>query len=85
MADHSGSFLGDAWGAVISFVIVTIGGGAVWLFRTVFTNQAMLRELQGEIKSRDQRREEDRELWAETRKDVRELRSEVRSLFSRDT
>ena len=53
--------------------------GVVWLFRTVFTNQEQISMLQEDIRARDKRRDEDREILLELKADLKSEMKELRS------
>jgi uncharacterized membrane protein (DUF106 family) len=73
---------------IIGVLISTVVGALVWFVRTVLTSQKKIELLEKDIATRDKRREEDRELWLgikedlrldmqETRKDIKDIRSEL--------
>lgn len=65
------------------WVVVTIGGGVLWIVRRVMTNQKQIELLQREIEMRDEKRADDRKAMDDLRADVKELRTDVKKLFQR--
>jgi hypothetical protein len=74
--------------AIVTTLIATLFGAISWLVRTVLTNRTEIELLKAEIATRDQRRQEDREIllqirddfkleMKEVKDDVEELRSEL--------
>jgi len=81
---------------VIGVLISTVVGALVWFIRTVLTNKTKIEILEKDIATRDKRREEDRELWLgikedlrldmqETRKDIKDIRSELLTISQNQT
>lgn len=58
----------------VSVVVGAIG----WLIRTVLTSQKKIDLLEAEIKSRDKRRDEDRQFWLDMRADFKSEINEVK-------
>lgn len=69
--------------SVLGALLLSIGGGIMWVVRRVLTNQKQIELLQSEIKHRDGLRQEDREAVREVRDDVKALRQEIRNMFRR--
>jgi hypothetical protein len=71
----------------LTYIVVAAAGGVVWLFRTVFTNQKQIAMLQEDIKSRDKRRDDDREilleLKSELKNETKEIRGDIEDLRSK--
>ena len=65
----------------VSYVIVTLIAGFLWVIRRVFTNQKQIELLDHEIKARDETRDRDREDMQELKGDVKALRHDVMTLF----
>lgn len=63
--------------SIISFIVPTILGGFVFMFRKIFTNEKQINMLRKELESREELRKQDREMLKETREDVRELRNKL--------
>lgn len=73
---------------IIGAVVVAIVSAVGWLIRTVLTNNKAIALLQSEIKDRDKRRDEDRQIliqfrddfkseMKETREDIEDIRHEL--------
>lgn len=73
MADYVNEFIM----AGISSLVGAIG----WLVRTVLTNQKQIALLQNEIRDRDKRRDEDRQLLRELKEDVHEVKRDILELY----
>lgn len=67
------------WVAVVGTVVSGFG----WMVRIVFTNQKALAELRAEINAREASRGVDREAITEIKKDLREVRADVKQLYAR--
>ncbi len=67
--------------SLAGWLVVTIGGGFLWVIRRVFTNQKQIELLQKELSSREELRKRDREDLQEVKGDVKELRSDIRRIF----
>lgn len=74
----------QASGSLIMWALGGIATGLGWLVRRILTNQRQIEILSSELKSRDERRQEDREIVDEIKTDVREIRNQVQQLFQRD-
>lgn len=53
--------------------VMAIGGGFMWMVRTLLTNQRQIALLQSEIHHRDKLRTEDREAISEVRESVKRI------------
>lgn len=62
---------------VTTAIVVAIGGGVMWVIRTLLTNQRQIELLQREIEHRDETRREDREALSDIRSAVRRLESRL--------
>lgn len=62
---------------VTTAIVVAIGGGVMWVIRTLLTNQRQIELLQREIEHRDETRREDREALSDIRSAVRRLESKL--------
>jgi hypothetical protein len=71
----------DATSSAVSWAVVAIGGGFVWLIRRVFTNQKQIELLQRDLKLREETRQRDREDLQEVKADVKELGRDIRRIF----
>lgn len=58
--------------------------GVTWLVRRVLTNEKQIALLQVEIKDRDVRRQEDREIMNEIKTDLKEVKRDIIDLYKRD-
>lgn len=45
---------------VTTAIVVSVGGGIMWVIRTLLTNRRMIEMMQAEMRHRDQLRQEDR-------------------------
>lgn len=68
-------------GNFLTWVVVTLAGGAIWLVRRVFTNQKQLEMMQTEIRQREELRQRDRDDIQEVKRDVKEINKHVMTLF----
>ncbi len=59
------------------YLITAMGGGLLWLIRTVLTNQKQIALLETEIKHRSQQRDEDREALSDVRDSVKRIESKL--------
>ncbi|WP_412550525.1 hypothetical protein [Shimia sp. MIT910701] len=65
----------------VGWAVVSFLGGIVWVVRRIFTNQKQIELLQTELGAREEMRQRDRADLQEVKGDVKELRSDIRSLF----
>ena len=76
---------------IVGLILSSFVGVLWWFVRTVLTSQKKIEILEKDIASRDERRNEDREIWLgikedlrqdmqETRKDIKDIRSELLSI-----
>lgn len=70
-----GDRIEQAGTSLVTYVVVSFAGAVAWLVRRVLTNQKQIEMLQREIEHRDKQRNEDRELIADTREDVKAIRN----------
>lgn len=66
---------------IVGAVITAIVSGATLLIRKVLTNEKQLSLLQNEIKERDVRRQEDREVMQEIKSDLKEVKRDIIELY----
>lgn len=66
---------------IIGGVISSIFAGITWLIRRVLTNEKQIALLQNEIKERDVRRQEDREIMQEIKSDLKEVKRDIIELY----
>ena len=71
----------EIMGTIVAAIVSTITAAGTWLVRTVLTNQKQIALLQEEILSRDDRREEDRQVWKEVKDDVKELKRDILDIY----
>lgn len=66
---------------IIASCIAAIFSGISWLIRRVLTNEKQIDLLHNEIKERDIRRQEDREIMNEIKTDLKEVKRDVIELY----
>ena len=66
---------------IIASGIAAIFSGISWLIRRVLTNEKQIDLLHNEIKERDIRRQEDREIMNEIKNDLKEVKRDVIELY----
>ena len=66
---------------IIASAIAAIFSGISWLIRRVLTNEKQIDLLHNEIKERDIRRQEDREIMNEIKNDLKEVKRDVIELY----
>ena len=69
---------------VVGAAVSSIFAGVTWLIRRVLTNEKQIALLQLEIKDRDVRRHEDREIMNEIKSDLKEVKRDIIELYKRD-
>lgn len=69
---------------IVAGVISSMFAGVTWLVRRVLTNEKQIALLQVEIKDRDVRRQEDREIMNEIKIDLKEVKRDIIDLYKRD-
>lgn len=70
---------------IIGGIIAALFSGITWLVRRVLTNQEEIALLKSEIKARDVRRTEDREIMKEIQSDLKEVKRDILDIYKRDT
>ncbi len=73
--------MADYVNEIIMAGISSLVGAIGWLVRTVLTNQKQIALLQNEIRDRDKRRDEDRQLLRELKEDVHEVKRDILELY----
>lgn len=68
----------------VGAAVSSIFAGITWLIRRVLTNEKQIALLQSEIKDRDIRRQEDREIMQEIKSDLKEVKRDIIDLYKRD-
>ena len=66
---------------IIGGLISSFFAGITWLIRRVLTNEKQIALLQNEIKERDIRRQEDREIMQEIKSDLKEVKRDIIELY----
>lgn len=66
---------------LVGAVISSIFAGITWLVRRVLTNEKQIALLQLEIRDRDVRRQEDREIMQEIKSDLKEVKRDIIELY----
>ena len=66
---------------VVASVIAGIFSGITWMVRRLLTNEKQIELLHSEIKDRDIRRQEDREIMYEIKTDLKEVKRDVIELY----
>ena len=69
---------------IIGSAVAAIFSGITWLIRRVLTNEKQIALMQSEIRSRDVRRQEDREIMNEIKSDLKEVNRDIIELYKRD-
>lgn len=69
---------------VIGAIVAAVFSGITWLVRRVLTNERQIALLQQEIKDRDTRRTEDREIMQEIKSDLKEVKRDILDLYKRE-
>ena len=80
-----GSFQMDYINYIIGGLISSFFAGITWLIRRVLTNEKQIALLQNEIRERDVRRQEDREVMQEIKSDLKEVKRDIIELYKKDT
>lgn len=78
----------DLGAVLMDYINYFVGGlvsaffaGITWLIRRVLTNEKQIALLQLEIKDRDIRRQEDREIMQEIKSDLKEVKRDIIELY----
>lgn len=69
---------------LIGSAISAIFAGITWAIRRILTNEKQIALLQHEIRDRDVRRQEDREIMQEIKSDLKEVKRDIIELYKRD-
>lgn len=69
---------------IVAGVISSVFAGTTWLIRRVLTNEKQIALLQSEIRDRDVRRQEDREIMQEIKSDLKEVKRDIIDLYRRE-
>lgn len=65
----------------VTTIISTVMAGITWLIRRVLTNEKQIALLHAEIRDRDVRRKEDREIMNEIKTDLKEVKRDILDLY----
>lgn len=66
---------------IVGTVVTTVVAGVTWAVRRILTNEKQIALLQQEIKDRDIRRQEDREIMQEIKADMKEVKRDIIELY----
>ena len=66
---------------VMGSAIAAVFSGITWLVRRVLTNEKQIALLQTEIRSRDSRRDEDREIMKDIQIDLKEVKRDILDIY----
>ena len=66
---------------LVGAVISSIFAGITWAIRRILTNEKQIALLQNEIRERDVRRQEDREIMQEIKSDMKEVKRDIIELY----
>lgn len=69
---------------IIGGAIAAVFSGISWLVRRVLTNEKQIALLQTEIVSRDERRNEDREIMRDIQSDLKEVKRDILDLYKKN-
>ena len=70
-------------GIVLASVITAVVSGIGWAIRKILTNEKQIQLMHNEIRERDIRRQEDREIMNEIKTDLKEVKQEVVELYKK--
>lgn len=73
---------GDLANGVVLTILAAIMAVGGWIVRTILTNQKLVQKLETEIKIRQEQREMELQMMVDLKRDIRELRADVKMLFS---
>ncbi len=66
---------------IMGSAIAAVFSGITWLVRRVLTNEKQIALLQTEIRSRDVRREEDRDIMKDIQTDLKEVKRDILDIY----
>ena len=69
---------------LVGGAVTVIISSVTWLVRRVLTNEKQIALMQAEIRDRDLRRQEDREIMNEIKTDLKEVRRDIIELYKRE-
>jgi 3-methyladenine DNA glycosylase AlkD len=70
-------------GIVIASIITVVVSAIGWAVRKILTNEKQIQLMHNEIRERDIRRQEDREIMNEIKADLKEVKLEVVELYKK--
>jgi len=70
-------------GIVIASIITVVVSSIGWAVRKILTNEKQIQLMHNEIRERDIRRQEDREIMNEIKADLKEVKLEVVELYKK--
>jgi len=70
-------------GIVIASIITVVVSAIGWAVRKILTNEKQIQLMHNEIRERDIRRQEDREIMNEIKTDLKEVKLEVVELYKK--
>jgi hypothetical protein len=70
-------------GIVIASIITAVVSGIAWAVRKILTNEKQIQMMHNEIRQRDIRRQEDREIMNEIKTDLKEVKRDVVELYKK--
>lgn len=68
---------------VVGSAVAAVFSGITWLIRRVLTNEKQIALLQTEIVSRDERRNEDREIMRDIQTDLKEVKRDILDIYKK--
>ena len=69
---------------IVGSAIAAVFSGITWLVRRVLTNEKQIALLQTEIVSRDERRNEDREIMRDIQRDLKAVTRDILDLYKKN-
>jgi hypothetical protein len=66
---------------IMGGAVAAVFSSGTWLVRRVLTNEKQIALLQTEIRSRDKRREEDRDIMKDIQTDLKEVKRDILDLY----
>jgi len=70
-------------GIIIASIITVVVSSIGWAVRKILTNEKQIQLMHNEIRERDIRRQEDREIMNEIKADLKEVKLEVVELYKK--
>jgi len=66
---------------IIGSAVAAVFSAGTWLVRRVLTNEKQIALLQKEVASRDERRNEDREIMRDIQTDLKEVKRDILDIY----